>query len=402
MNSKQSVPHLAAFGGAPLFSEPLHVTRPNVGEKQRFLDLVEGAWERRWFTNDGMLLAELEAKLSDRLEVKHCITTSNGTAAMELAIRALGLPGSVIVPAFTFISTAHALHWAGIRPVFADIEPQSWALNPARCRELLSPDVSAIIATHPFGTTADVEGLQSVCDEAGIPLLFDSAHAFGCTHRGKFVGGYGRAEVFSFHATKVFHTFEGGAVTTNDDALAADLRSMRNFGFSGYDRVERAGTNAKLSEIHAAMGLTNLEAFEEILAANARCFQGYARELSGIDGITMRIPDTEETSNHHYVAAEVDGKRLGLTRDQLLDLLRAEGIYARRYFYPGTHRSEPYRTLYPDAGANLPITEKLLERIIQFPAGAEVSESEIHALGELLRFIAAHAGEIADTLARGD
>ncbi|MEQ9662146.1 MAG: aminotransferase class I/II-fold pyridoxal phosphate-dependent enzyme [Parasphingopyxis sp.] len=399
---KISVSDLAAFGGAPLFSSPLHVTRPNAGDKERFFGLVEESWERRWFTNDGVMVADLETRLADRLGVKHCITASSGTAAMELAIRALELAGSVIVPAFTFVSTAHMLHWAGIRPVFADIDPRNWALDPESCRKKIAPDVSAVIATHPFGMAADIEALQALCDKEGIPLLFDSAHAFGCTYQGKPIGGFGRAEIFSFHATKAFHTFEGGAITTNDDALAADLRSMRNFGFSGYDQVERAGTNAKMSEIHAAMGLTNLDAFDDILAASARCFQSYEQALRDIGGITMRLPNAADRSNHHYVAAETDSERLGVTRDQLLDLLGAEGVYARRYFYPGTHCSEPYRTLFPDAGAKLPVTEALLNRIIQFPAGATVDGDDVRALGNLLRFIAAHAAEIAEALAQRD
>ncbi len=395
---KQDIGDLALFGGGKLFPDPLHVTRPTVGSKDIFLDHVNAAWDRLWFTNDGPLVRELESQLERELQVDHCVLTSNGTSAMSLVIQALGLKGEVILPSFTFVSTAHALQMIGIKPVFADIDATTWSLDVDHCRALITPETSAIIATHLFGDTADIEALEALCRSENIPLLFDSAHAFGCTHHGKPVGGFGVAEIFSFHATKTFHTFEGGAATTNDEQLAARLRKMRNFGFSDFDHIDTIGTNAKLSEIHAAMGLTNLAVFDDTLIANAQSHDHYAKILATFTGLTLRTPPEHVASNHHYVVAEVDHDTFGLSRDNLLQILHAENILARRYFYPGTHRCAPYAE--SNADAHLPVTENLADRIIQFPGGASIPQEDITKIGWLLAFLAANANEITARMNR--
>ncbi len=231
------------------FSEPLHVGRPNIGDPERFLELVQGALDRRWLSNDGPLVREFESRIAAYLGVKHCVAITNGTIALEIAIRALGMTGEVIVPSFTFVATAHALHWQGLTPVFADIDPDTHCLDPESVRRLITPRTTGIIAVHLWGRPAPVAELEAIAAEFGLALLFDAAHAFGVSVGEHMVGSFGRAEVLSFHATKFFNSLEGGAIVTDDDDVAHRARLMRNFGFAGEDTVVSDGTNGKLNEI---------------------------------------------------------------------------------------------------------------------------------------------------------
>jgi dTDP-4-amino-4,6-dideoxygalactose transaminase len=201
---------LAILGGAPAFAEPLHVSQPNIGDREAFLARVDSMLDRRWFTNDGPYVAELERRLADRLRVKHCVVVCNGTVALQLAVRAAGLRGEVLLPSWTFIATAHALQWEGLTPVFCDIDARTWTLSPESCEAAITSRTAAILGVHLFGEPCEVMGLQAVARRHGLQLLFDAAHAFGCGYGGHPIGAFGAAEVFSFHATKAFHTFEGG------------------------------------------------------------------------------------------------------------------------------------------------------------------------------------------------
>jgi dTDP-4-amino-4,6-dideoxygalactose transaminase len=393
---------LAILGGSPAFSEPLHVGRPNVGDWDSFLRRMRDIWDRRWFTNNGLYVREFEQKLAGVLGVKHCIPVCNGTVAMELAIRALGLRGEVIVPSFTFIATAHALQWQEITPVFCDIDRSSHNLDPKRVEQMITPRTTGIIGVHLWGRPCDVEALSALARRHHLKLLYDAAHAFGCTCRGTMLGNFGEAEVFSFHATKFFNTFEGGAVATNDDTLASKIRLMKNFGFQGYDNVIYIGTNGKMTEISAAMGLTGLENLEESISVNRRNYCAYKRGLGDLPGLKMITYDEGERSNFQYVALEVDEGAAGIGRDQLLALLHAENVLARRYFFPGCHRMEPYRSLFPHAGLLLPETERLARRILSLPNGASVNTADIETICSLIRFAVKHGGDIRRELSTRD
>ena len=287
MKTIHSPADLAINGAAPAFADPLHVGRPNIGDRDQFLRLAGEMFDRRWLSNNGPLVVEFEKRVADHLGVKHCIAMCNGTIALEIAIRALGMTGEVIIPSYTFVATAHALHWQGITPVFADIDPDTHNLDPAAVRRMITSRTTGIIGVHLWGRPAPVEALQAIADEHGLQLMFDAAHAFGCSHGGKMIGNFGRAEVLSFHATKFFNTFEGGAVVTNDDALAETMRLMRNFGFAGFDNVIHPGTNGKMVEVCAAMGLTNLDYIDTVINANQRNHEAYAAALAGIEGVRL-------------------------------------------------------------------------------------------------------------------
>ena len=311
-------------------------------------------------------MQEFEHRVADQLGVKHCVAMCNGTIALEIAIRALGLTGEVIVPSWTFVATAHALYWQGITPVFADIDPVTHNLDPVAVRRMITPRTSGMIGVHLWGRAAPVDELQAIADEYGLKLMFDAAHAFGSTYQGQSIGQFGACEVFSFHATKSFNTMEGGAVTTNDDELAEAIRLMRNFGFKGYDNVIHPGTNGKMIEVCAAMGLANLDGFDAIVVENQGIHAAYQQMLAGIPGIKLLSYDSSERNSHHYVVLEV-GSDCPVRRDDLVAALQAENILARRYFWPGCHRMQPYRDLFPHAGLVLPNTIAVAEKVVVLP-----------------------------------
>jgi dTDP-4-amino-4,6-dideoxygalactose transaminase len=398
VEAQSPVDQLAIFGGTPAFLEKLHVGRPNIGNRERLLDRINDLLDRRWLTNNGPFVQEFEHWITDLLGVKHCIAMCNATVALEIAIRAAGLTGEVIVPSFTFVATAHALQWQEITPVFCDIDPRTHNLDPRRIEEMITPRTTGIIGVHVWGRACDVEALTAIAQKHQLKLLFDAAHAFGCSYRGRMIGNFGDAEVFSFHATKFFNTFEGGAVTTNDDELAAKIRLMKNFGFSGYDNVTYIGTNGKMSEVAAAMGLTGLESLEEFIATNYRNYKHYERELADIPGVRLVTYDETEKCNYQYVILEIDERVAQVSRDQLVEILQAENVLARRYFFPGCHRMEPYRSYFPHAGLLLPETERLARRVLSLPTGTAVGAAEISKICQIIRLVMAHGSEVRQRL----
>ncbi|HEX7624669.1 MAG TPA: aminotransferase class I/II-fold pyridoxal phosphate-dependent enzyme [Anaeromyxobacteraceae bacterium] len=397
--AKDEVGDFALLGGSPLFERPLHVGQPNLGDREQLHRLLDGILDRRWLTNHGPLVTELEARLAKLMGVGHCIAMCNGTVALEIAIRALGLKGEVIVPSFTFVATAHALQWQEITPIFCDVDPRTHTLDPDRVERVISSRTSGILGVHVWGRPCDVEGLSEVARRHRLALLFDAAHAFGVSRRGRMIGNFGDCEVFSFHATKMFNTFEGGAIATNDDQLARRIRWMTNFGFSGYDQVDHLGVNGKMSEMSGAMGLVNLDAVPDFIACNRRNHARYAERLAGLPGVRLHGYDPSEQHNYQYVVVEVD-EAAGIDRDTLVELLHAENVLARRYFFPGVHRMEPYRSLYPNAGLLLPVTEGLVKRTLTLPTGTCVSLEDVDGVCALIALAVREAPALRQRLAQ--
>jgi dTDP-4-amino-4,6-dideoxygalactose transaminase len=384
---------LALFGGRPAFPQPLHVGSPNIGDPNRIFDRIRSSIDRRWLTNHGPLVAEFEQAVARRCQVRNCIATCNATIALEVLYRALGLRGEVILPSFTFVATAHALEWQRITPVFADIEPGAFHLAPEDVVRRITARTSAIVGVHLWGHPCDIDRLQEIADAYEVPLLFDASHAFGCSYRQRPIGGFGTAEVFSFHATKFINALEGGAICTNDDSLAERCRRMINFGFAGPDLVVSEGTNGKMNEWSAAMGLTSLESMSEIVDRNRANFTAYQSGLERLPGLRLLTPDPRQRHNFQYVIVEVDARQLQLDRDTLARLLTAEGILARRYFTPGCHRMEPYRSRSTTDGS-LPFTEQAARSTLALPTGTAMDVAQIARICELVAFIAAHGKEI--------
>lgn len=362
----------------------LVVGRPNIGDRQRFLERVEDILDRHWLSNGGRYVEEFEHRVAEFLGVGHCIAMCNATVGLEIAIRALGLRGEVIVPSFTFIATAHALRWQEITPVFCDVDPVTQNIDPAQVEKLITPRTTGILGVHLWGRACDVSGLEGIARKHNLRLLYDASHAFACSHKGKMIGGFGDTEVFSLHATKFINTLEGGVVTTNNSSLAGTIRQMKNFGFTGYDRVDRLGINGKMDEISAAMGLTNLEAIDKFISANRRNYQRYHKLLDGHPALRVLSYDEIDRHNYQYVVVSVDEKQGGISRDEILKQLHDQDIIARRYFYPGCHRLEPYRSENPAAALLLPVTEKLAASLLCLPTGSTVEPADIDRVCQAL------------------
>jgi dTDP-4-amino-4,6-dideoxygalactose transaminase len=391
MKKIRSRDDLAINGASPAFDETLHVGRPNIGSRDDFLEYAGQIFDRRWLTNNGPMVQEFEKRVSDYHQVKHCIAMCNGTVALEIAIRATGLKGEVIIPSYTFIATAHALHWQGITPVFADIDPVTHNLDPAAVRRMITDRTSGILGVHLWGRGSPVVALQELADDHGLRLLFDAAHAFGCSSSGTMIGNFGDCEVLSFHATKFFNTFEGGAVLTNNDELAEAMRLMRNFGFAGLDNVIHPGTNGKMTEICAAMGIVNLGSIDAVIEANKRNYEVYSEELAKLKYIRLLSFDRSERQNYQYVVIEV-AEECALGRDAIVEALHAENVRARRYFWPGCHNMLPYRTLSPQAGKELPITQLVADRVIVLPTGPTMDESMVRAVASIIATLVEDGG----------
>jgi len=393
-SSKTTVADLALFGGPPAFEDALHVGRPNIGSREGFAKRLSEILDSRWLTNDGSNVREFERRIAGFVGVEHCVVMCNATVALEIAIRALGISGEVIIPSFTFIATAHALQWQGITPVFCDINPQTHTLDPDKIEEMITSRTSGIIGVHLWGRPCDIDALSEIATRHGLKLLFDSAHAFGCSYGGRMIGAFGGAEVFSFHATKFINSLEGGAVVTNDGQLAHEMRLKRNFGFTDYDYVESIGTNGKMNELSAAMGLTNLESIDEFIEVNRRNYKQYAAELADLEGITVLDYNESEKCNYQYVVLEIDERKSIVDRDQLIEILHLENVLARRYFYPGCHRMAPYKDLYPNAHLFLPHTERVAAQVINLPTGEAITPEDIRIVCNIIHAAFANAGEI--------
>jgi dTDP-4-amino-4,6-dideoxygalactose transaminase len=304
------------------------------------------------------------------------------------------------VPSFTFVATAHALQWQEITPVFCDVDPHTHTIDAAQIERLITPRTTGIIGVHLWGKGCEVDAIGEIAQKHRLKVIYDAAHAFGCTHQGRMIGGFGDAEVFSFHATKFFNTAEGGCVTTNDAEIAKKISLMRNFGFAGYDNVIHLGTNGKMDEFSAAVGLTNLESLDDFMAANRRNYERYAAGLAGMPGLRLYEFDRQERFNFQYVVLEVDPGDAGLTRDELVDVLHAERVLTRKYFFPGCHRMEPYRSYFPHAGLLLPQTERLTQRVMVLPTGTAVDEPMIDKICGVARAAIERHAEVREALVR--
>src|ERR671921_40561 len=347
--AKSCFENLAIFGRPPAFDEKLHVGRPNIGDRRRLLERIEDLLDRRWLTNSGPYVEEFEQQVSEMVGTRHCIATCNGTLALEIAIMAAGLTGEVIVPSFTFIATAHALQWRGITPIFCDIDPGTHNIDPHRIEQLVTLRTTGVIGVHLWGRPCEAEALAEITRRHDLKLIFDAAHAFGC---------------------------------------------------SDYDNVTHLGTNGKMSEVAAAMGLTSLEDLEDFIAVNHRNYKQYERELADIPGIRLSSYDESEKRNYQYVVLDIDEEAAHLGRDALQKVLWAENVLARRYFYPGCHRMEPYRSCFPYAGERLPNTERLSRRVLSLPTGTGITADQIAEICRIIRLAAAHGPEVREKLKR--
>jgi dTDP-4-amino-4,6-dideoxygalactose transaminase len=366
-------------------NNPIYVGSPNLGCRQSFLQHVNDCLDRRWLTNDGPLVRLFEERVRQISGADHAIAVCNATCGLMLAAKALDLQGEVIMPSFTFVASAHALQWQGLRPVFADIDPHTHNIDPACIAGLITPNTSGILGVHLWGRPCDTAAIQAIARRHSLKVMYDAAHAFGCSAGHTPIGSFGDCEVFSFHATKFINSIEGGVITTNNIHIAERLRLLRNFGFRGYDNVVGPGINAKMNEVCAAMGLANLDAIADIVAINRRNYDAYTAALTGISGVTLIQYDARNSNNFQYIVLEVDRFLPPFTRDRLVSALHDQNIIARRYFWPGCHKMEPYRTHLGGAAPTLKHTEGLSDRILTLPTGQLVSPDIIMRICAIIK-----------------
>lgn len=391
---------LAIFGGQPEFDEPLHVGQLYLPPWDALAAEFRGIFQRRWYANHGPLVRRLDAEFAEFIGVRHAVSVTNGTLALMILAKALAIDGGeVIVPAFTFPATAQALAWAGLKPVFCDVDAATHNISAKNVRGKITQRTKAILGVHLWGRACDPDGLRALAQEFGLHLVFDACHAIGCTHRGATIGGLGDAEVFSFHATKVLNGTEGGCITTNDDGLAARLKTIRSFHPGEEYASVPLRINGKMSEAQAAFALLGLADVPTHIAANRSRYERYQSRLAGLPGVTLVEYPADDANNYQYVVAEIAPEIAGITRNEVFDVLQKENVVCRRHFHPGAHRMPPFRGNPEYAELSLPITDLLCERILLLPNGASVAADDVDRICDLLATIIGNAADIRHRLA---
>lgn len=353
----------------------INVTRAYLPDRKKLGDYIDKIYQTAWLTNNSQFCQQLEARLQEYLGVKNLILVTNGTLALQVVYKALQLKGSVVTTPFSFIATTSSLLWEGIRPVFADINPQTWNMAPEEIEQRIAADTSAILPVHVFGNPCAIEPLEILAHKHNLRLVFDGAHAFGVKFRNKSVLNYGDASILSFHATKLFHTIEGGAVITSDDELAAKIRLMINFGISGPDRVECVGINGKMNEFQAAMGLCVLDEMALLTAARTRVWDYYAQNLSPY--LQTQQWNSEGTQNYQYFPVLLKSEA---QLKKVVAALNAGNIFPRRYFYPSLDMLP-----FVNTQEAMPVARDVAGRILCLPLYGELEPQEQMQIVQLLK-----------------
>lgn len=352
----------------------IQVNKPFLPPQEEYNKYVEGIWQRNWLTNNGPLVNELELKLKEYLQVPHILFLNNGTIALQIAIKALGLKDQIITTPFTFVATTSSIVWEGCVPVFVDIDPKSLNIDPTKIEAAITKETSAIFATHVYGNPCDIESIQTIAKKHNIPVIYDAAHCFGTSYKGKSVFAYGDISTTSFHATKLFHTIEGGAIFTNDDELLKRMAFMRNFGYNGPEDFAEVGINGKNSEFHAAMGLANLKYATKILSSRKEQSLRYDKWLDRVHKQKIEI-NKNSSFNYAYYPLILDSEEITL---KVIKELESNRIYPRRYFYPSLNTVNLYK------GDSLPVSESISKRIICLPLYYTLSGEEIDFVSRII------------------
>ncbi|MBM7353747.1 DegT/DnrJ/EryC1/StrS family aminotransferase [Lelliottia amnigena] len=362
----------------------VYVTSPLLPPLEEFIPYLEQIWDNKFLTNGGQFHQQLEKALADYLGVEHLCLFSNGTLALLTALQALRITGEVITTPYSFVATSHSLLWNGLTPVFADIDPVTCNIDPAKLEQLITPATSAILPVHCYGIPCDVDGIQKIADAWGLKVIYDAAHAFGVKKDGQSVLNCGDLSILSFHATKVFNTFEGGAIICPDARMKQRIDYLKNFGFADETTVVAPGINAKMNEVQAAFGLVQLQHIDGALAARADIYTRYCELLSGIDGIEVfRAPDNVEWNHAYFPVIVNDAYPIG--RDQLYDVLKEVNIYSRRYFYPLISSFSMYRHLPSASPQNLPVAEGISQKILCLPIYPDLTQDDQDRVVAMIR-----------------
>ena len=351
------------------------VTQASLPPMEEYIEEIRDLWDSHWITNMGEKHKELQRKLREYLDVPAVELFTNGHMALELAMQAMGLTGEVITTPFTFASTTHAIVRNGLTPVFCDIDPEDYTLDVNKLEGLITDHTSAIVPVHVYGNICDVKAIDAVARKHGLKVLYDAAHAFGETFKGTGIGNFGDVSCFSFHATKVYNTIEGGAATYQDENIGKKLYDLKNFGIHGSEHVTGIGANAKMNEFCAAMGLCNLRHLQDDIEKRKRLTELYCDELSDVPGIRMNRVRPEVESNYAYFPIVIDEKKYGKTREELCRRLAEDDIIPRKYFYPLTNEFECYAGRFDIS--QTPTAEYISRRVLALPLYAELPEEVV-------------------------
>ncbi len=365
--------------------KPIKIMQPLLPDLTDLNEKLREIWDSKQLSNNGNMAVRLERELAGFLDADELSVFSNGTLALQIACRLLRLSGEVITTPFTFPATVNALSWNQLTPVFCDIEEQTFNINPQRLESLVTEKTTAILPVHVFGNPCDVDEIQRVADRYGLKVLYDAAHAFGVRYKGKSIASYGDISMFSFHATKIYNTIEGGALVFNHPFLKERADAMRNFGLRPDGDVFEPGTNAKLNEVQAAVGLLLLGKVEEEIRKRKELSAMYDAMLAGVPGVRLLKPADAVVYNYPYFAVTIDEKEYGVSRDALFETLRAHNVIARRYFYPLCSNLQCYRHLPTSAKSRLAVANKVADSVLTLPLYGEITQPEAEYICDVIR-----------------
>ena len=358
------------------------VTRSSMPELEEYMDEIKSMWESHWLTNMGVKHIHLQEKLKSYMDVENIDLFTNGHMAIELTLQAMNLQGEVITTPFTFASTTHAIVRNGLEPVFCDIDPVSFTMDTEKLESLITDRTCAILPVHVYGNVCNVEEIERIAHKYELKVIYDACHTFGETYKGKGIGSFGDASCFSFHATKVFNSIEGGAVTFKDKMLGNILYELKNFGIHGPEEVSAVGANAKMNEFCAAMGLCNLKHLEEEIAKRQKVAERYRSHLEGIDGLQLNVIQPEVKSNYAYFPVIFEEKIFGASRAEVFDALAEQEIGARKYFYPLTNTFAAFHGKYNVL--DTPVALHISKRVLTLPMYADLAFEDVDRISKII------------------
>jgi dTDP-4-amino-4,6-dideoxygalactose transaminase len=377
------------------FEEPIFVTKPFLPPLEEFRQGLEEMWSSRWLTNDGPILRRFTENLSNFFETDNICLFNNGTLALQIALQGMGISGEVITTPFTFVATTHALFWNKIRPVFVDIEPDYYTLDPEKVEAAITPWTTAILAVHVYGHPCKLDALADIARRHNLRLIYDAAHAFGVNVNGKPIAHYGDLSMFSFHSTKLFHSIEGGMLIFREAGLKRLFDYLKNFGFKSEVEVVMPGTNAKMNEMQALMGTQILSYLEMIIKKRAKITEVYRNRLKGIQGIRLAPRLSSDVQyNHAYMPIEVDEEAFGMNRDTLYEMFKKWNVYTRRYFYPLICDYSCYRSISVNGSLN--IARRVADRILALPIYDSLELSDVETICDIIEYLKDQKGASLD------
>lgn len=365
----------------------INVTQPSLPPLDEFIPYLEKIWNSKWLTNNGKFHQQFEKELVDFLGVKHVCLFANGTLALIIALKALNITGEVITTPFSFIATTHAIYWNNLTPVFCDIDEQTLNIDPDKIEQLITDKTTAIMPVHVYGHPCNNDKIQAIAKKHNLKVIYDAAHAFNVKHNDNSILNWGDLSILSFHATKVFNTFEGGAIVCHNEAMKNCIDYMKNFGFAGETSIVTPGINAKMNEIQAAIGLLQLKYIQQNIKKREEIAKYYRNNLKDIEVVQFFNDFKKVNHNYSYFPILIDEDKFGKSRDDVYELLKKHNIYSRRYFYPLITKFAPYNLLTSARSVQLPVAEKIAEQVLCLPIFSEMSLITLKKVCELISSI---------------